>query len=266
MSQSQSISPEQLQQVFKQYLMQGNPGIREHISKQGVLTQGFRLNIYAHAYVARLVEALAADFEALSALLGEQQFYELGRDYIQAHPSTNTSLRWFGKKMASFLKRTNPYCQQPYLYEIAAFEWALVDAFNAAAAEPINLEHMAGLAPEKWPGLVLQFHSSVTLCEYEWNILPIWQAMRAEQLLPETAHTGAKQQCLVWRRDLRTGFRTLEADEALLLPMALKGKDFSQLCEFLMTQPGGEADTVALRAASCLKSWIADGLVIDLHT
>lgn len=258
---SGSVTLKDLQADFKQYLMSGQSGIRERISNNGSLGADFRLNIYANAYVLRLEEALENDFEALAALLGEQDFFDLCQAYIKQHPSTFTSLRWFGQYMSDFLKQTPPYNTQQHMIELAMFEWNLVDAFNAGQSKTVTEQMMAELGPERWPDLVLEFNPSVQLCQYSWNIIPIWQAMRQEQPMPAPEPLDQMHYCLIWREDLKTRFRTLEADEALLLPLAYDGANFSVLCEKLSHVA---SDEVALRAVMCLKTWINAGLIAAL--
>lgn len=260
------FSLRQLQTDFKSYLMQGHSDIERQVLDQGALDADFRLQIYANAYVARLVEALESDYEALAALLGEEDFYDLAHAYINRHPSRFTSLRWFGQFMASFLESTPPYDSQQHMWELARFEWALVQAFNSPDFNCVKEADMAGLQAQQWPSLRFRFNPSVHLCPYAWNIIPIWQAMRQEQPIPAPQALDTTDVCLVWRNGLNTQFRTLEGEEALLLPAAMQGADFSELCQLLLDsdQLEIEADQLALTAAGALKTWIHAGLLEEL--
>ena len=89
----------ELQEAFRQHLMSGDPAVAAYIAGTKGRSSGERLAVYANAYRARLAEALATDYEALRAVMGEEGFLELCHDYVDAHPSTSCSLRWLGQHL-----------------------------------------------------------------------------------------------------------------------------------------------------------------------
>ncbi|WP_455209822.1 HvfC/BufC N-terminal domain-containing protein [Kaarinaea lacus] len=253
----------ELQQNFKHHLFNQESPMVEHIVSDE-LSSAFRLGIYANAYVARLLEVLENDYPVVGMLLGDDEFYELAQAYIQQYPSTYTSLRWFGQNLASLLLEVAPYYNTPCLAEMAKFEWALVDAFNASDQRPITENDIAQVPPDQWPSLSFIFHPSVFSVTYQWNILPIWQAHKVGKPLPEPCLLPQMETCLVWRQDLKTMFRTLEADEAQMFAAAQQDANFSQLCEQL-SQYIDDAEQIPLRAVSLLKTWLSQGLISDLR-
>src|SRR5579871_673370 len=90
-----------------------------------------RVRVYVEGYRLRLLEVLGDNYTGLHSLLGDEQFDEMGRAYIDAHPSTHPSVRWFSRHLEIFLKDTSPYDEHPYLAEMAAFEWAQGLVFDA---------------------------------------------------------------------------------------------------------------------------------------
>ncbi|HLA75833.1 MAG TPA: DNA-binding domain-containing protein, partial [Gammaproteobacteria bacterium] len=131
-------------------------GIVQHIATTRRASSKVRLDVYAEAYRLRLQEALSTDFEALHGLLGDTQFEQLCLKYIEAHPSQHFSLRYFGQHMSHFLHVSPSYSTQPVLAELAAFEWALIDAFDAPDSELVNLEDIASLPAEHWSTMCLE--------------------------------------------------------------------------------------------------------------
>ena len=234
----------------------------EHIVSDE-LSSEFRLGIYANAYVARLLEVLENDYPVIRMLLGEDAFYELAQTYIRHYPSTYTSLRWFGQHLVEFLQEVAAYHKTPWLAEMAEFEWTLVDAFNASDQRSITEHDIAQVPPDQWSNLSFIFHSAVFSVTYQWNILPIWQAHKAGNPLPEPYPLTQTETCLIWRENLKTLFRTLESDEAHMFATALQGANFSQLCEQL-SQCIDDAEQIPLRAVSLLKTWLSQGLIADL--
>ena len=256
-------SPQQLldiQQKFKHYLTQQQTAIVQHIVSTDDLSNDERLAIYGNAYTARLIEVLQKDYSAILAILGEAQFQDLALAYIDRHPSTHPSLRFFGKAMSDFLQTHPDYTGYPYLSELAQFEWGFTDAFDARDVDTKSESDAAQVPPEAWPVLEFMFHPSLQLIPYRWNILPIWQAMQEQVDIPEPVLLGDSELCLIWRQELKTQYRTLDEDEKQLLPAAMNGANFSDLCE-LLAETVDVAEQVPMRAASLLKSWLAAGLI-----
>lgn len=257
-----TMNLKQLQQNFKKHLLnQESPIIQHIVSDQ--LSSEFRLGIYADAYTARLIEVLQSDYPALQFLLGEEAFVELSLFFINQHPSTYTSLRWYGQHLPTLLGKVESYSTKPYLAELAMFEWTLVDAFNASDQPAISEQEVARIPADKWPVLSFGFHPSVHSFQYQWNILPIWQAYKENGPYPAVEKLAQAQTCLVWRQELKTLFRTLAPDEAQMFAAARQGANFSELCEQLSTVME-DAEQVPLRAVSLLKTWISQELITDI--
>lgn len=254
-----NITLKDLQQNFKNHLFSLDSAIADHIVSDK-LPADFRLAIYANGYVARLVETLEGDYPVLSTLLDEASFFPLCQSYIAKHPSTYTSLRWFGRHLPGYLREHEPYKDEPYLAELAEFEWALVDAFNASDKASIAENDMAQVPVEKWPEVSFTFHPAVRTCQYQWNIIPIWQAHKDQRPLPKPQKLPKSETCLIWRQDLKTLFRTLPTDEAIAITAARDGANFSQLCEQLSAH-AQDPEQIPFRAASLLKTWIAGAMV-----
>ena len=67
---------------------------------------------------------------------------------------------------------------------------------------------------------------------------------------------------LIWRDNFITRFRSMQKDEQLGFDELLKGKDFNDVCEALSTVM--DEDDVPLQAASFLKVWITQGLIVSV--
>lgn len=253
----------ELQSAFKRHLMEGDSTVVDHIASSDSLDNETRLAIYSNAYYARLIEALEHDYEALHTLLGDEEFTHLCRKYVDTYPSKFPSLRWFGQYMSQFLSTHEPYVAHPYLSELAVLEWTFIEAFDAANA-PVATEADAAEVPaERWPELRIQLHPSVHWFPYHWNILPVWKAATNEDSIPELIQLPQTEYCAVWRQELRTQYRTLDADEVVIMRGVQENCNFAQLCEML-TELGIEATQVPMRAAGVLKTWLTQGMISAL--
>lgn len=252
------MSQQALQRALQAHIVNGDAVIAGLIDNDGVPAET-RLKIYADAYRLRLIDALQANYPALAKLMGEGAFARLAQLYLSVHPSQHYSIRWFGHRLADFL-REYPEYRDPRLTELAAFEWSIAAAFDAADAMPIAIESLATVAPESWPTLRFEFHPSVQRQSLTTNAVAVIKAVDDTIEIPESAlsHT----QWLIWRQQLTPQYRSLNALEAVALDAALQGKNFGVLCETLAEHM--DADSVPLTAAGFLKQWIVDECIVAL--
>ena len=252
----------QLQHEFQDYLLNG----RQHIASSIVGTPQAgverRLGVYGEAYVLRLVEALESDFVALRVLLGGD-FTTLCRDYIRDRPSSHHSLRYFGEGLSDFLAARAPYRDSPFLSELAAFEWALIDAFDAADGALVCEADMATVAPGDWPALQFVAHPSLQRLDLHYNAPAVWKAAeQGQESLPDPQHCDVPTAWIVWRKDLATYFRSLDVTEAWALDALRQDQTFAEICEGLCEWI--DEANVPVHAVGLLKRWIQDGLIGEL--
>jgi hypothetical protein len=218
-----------------------------------------RLGVYADAYRLRLVEALANDYPALQAVLGEAGFEGMMRAFIAARPSRHANLRWYGGELARYLARARQWRRRPLLAELARFEWALGLAFDAEDAPVAAVHDAARVSADRWPGMRLRLHPSVQLLPLRSNAPQVWRAAGAGRKAPAAAMRRRPVHWLVWRKGHEPFYRALSREEAWALGAVAKGRSFSHLCDGLRRHVGDAR--AAQRAAQFLKGWLEEELV-----
>ena len=249
------------QQEFQQHLMAGDGEVAKRIVGDERAPAEQRLDVYYQAYRLRLIEVLENDFAGLKALLGDD-FARMVTDYLDAHPSQHPSVRWFGRHLGEFLTSAAPWRERTELAEMAAFEWAWGQAFDAADATVSGPNALASIAPESWGELQLELHPSLQQLRLYSNVPVIFGAMAREETAPELHFAPELTDWLLWRRDLVVRWRSLTADEAWALQAVAAGARFAQLCEGLCNWH--DAAAVPLQAASYLRGWLTDGLITGI--
>jgi hypothetical protein len=221
--------------------------------------EGVRLAIYADAYRLRLLEALEIDFPTPRAHVGPEAFRSVAADYIEACPPRHFSIRYCGERLAAFLRQDAAYSHRPHLAEMAEFDWAIGTAFDAPDAPVTAVEELASLPARAWPGLRLRLHPAVQLVDLHWNVPTLRQAVEAQAPLPELQPYPESTGWVVWRRELRTYFRSVPAPEREALRAVARDEPFASLCEKLCDYAAeGE---VAGQAAVFLRGWVEAGMI-----
>jgi hypothetical protein len=247
-----------LQGDFQQYLLRGAAGIEARVSGSVRVPAAARLAIYGGAYRGRLAEALGANYSALAKLLDED-FAELAQAYVASHDSPYFSIRHYGEDLARFLATEERYAAAPLLAELARWEWAMTEVFDAADAAPLDAAALSRVAPDAWALLRFRWHPSVTRLDLCWNAPQVWQALTEERERPAAAVSATALPWLLWRQGLTTYFRSLTPTEAQALDAARSGWPFGELCELLCETVGDEQAPVT--AATFLRGWVASGLI-----
>jgi hypothetical protein len=246
---------------FQDYLLRGERAIETHVVGTARVPVTTRLSIYGNAYRSRLAEALASNFPALAGLLADD-FDMLAAGYVQSHDSRYSSIRYYGSDLPQFLASHADYAAVPVLAELARWEWAMAETFDAADAAPLGHAALARFSPGQWAQLRFRFHPSVRRLDLSWNVPQLWQALSAASERPAADLSAAPVAWLLWREQLATYFRSLPPGEAAVLDGALRGWPFGELCESLCAELGASA--APARAAELLSSWVAAGLIVGV--
>lgn len=254
----------ELQERFQAHLLNPDIDISDLVVSTARVNGAARLKIYAEAYRLRLIEALRTDFPALHALLGDEGFDHLGRAYIDTYPSHHFSIRWFGRHLTHFLTETSPYRERPVLWEVAAFEWALSEAFDGADTALVNHEALAALPAAAWPAMRLRLHPTVRRVDLRYNVPALWKAITEGQTWPTTEAAEHPIGWLIWRPGLKTFFRSLPISEARSLDAVLAGHSFAEICEGLCEWTA--EDQVAPQAAGFLQAWMRGGVITAIES
>lgn len=250
---------DQLQREFQDYVLRGDQAVVERIAGDEHVDPQRRLRIYADAYRLRLMDVLASDYEALRALLGEQEFKAASAAYVMATPSMHRNVRWYGAGLPEFLRATEPWSRSAAAYEVALFEWTLTLAFDAADDPIVRFDDLARLAPERWPTLGFVLHPSVRIIQLRSNAPALRKATDAQETLPEITLVDEPRSWIIWRKDLTACFRSLGEHESWALSAVRDGADFTALCEGMCDW--FSPDDAAPQAATLLRQWVDDELI-----
>ncbi len=199
-----------------------------------------RLEVYRHAYTARIADVLEHDYPKLAHIT---DLRALVPAYLRAHPPSHPSLREVGANLGGFLATRG---DAGHLVELATLERARTEVFDGPDATPLARADLAELDPAEFPALRLQLIPSSHIATLTTNADDIWDTIEADREPPAAA--PATRTVLVWRREYTVIHRTLEPDEARVAPSLAAGTTFGELCDDL--------DAPAERAIELLVRWL----------
>jgi hypothetical protein len=250
-----------LQRMVQAWLLKQDDSLLAQIAEGAHAGRRTMADVYRRGYVLRLVESLEADFPGLVAIAGKDTFDALARAYIAARPSRHASLRWFGRELAAFLASTAPWSVAPALAEMARFEWAVGEAWDAPDAEPVQVVALLGVPSAAWETLSFTPVPSLRRLELSFDVAQVWQ--RREEPMPQgiavAATASGPATWIIWRKDTDVQYRALDHDEAALLGGLIAGEPFPDLCARLSAD--SDDSRAVARAAGLLRAWVEAGVV-----
>ncbi len=252
----------ELQTAFQDAIL--NPGqvVPSSIMASRQQTAAERFEIYQDAYRLRLIEFLSNDYSVLHIVLSDEDFSALAQAYIEATPSVYRNARWYGRGLPDFMQVVAPWRETRALSDLALFERALEDAFDAANSDAIDASALADFTPDDQPRLRFTFQAGLTLLTLAKGVVAAHQAVTTD-LEVEPPSSTEEETIVVWRdRTQQAFYRILEEDEALALDCASMGGTFAEMCGLLGLRMDEEA--AVNHAAVYLIQWFTDGLIANI--
>lgn len=237
-----------------------------------------RMEVYANDYYWRLAGVLEQHFPAVAWLLGHAQFHNLVTDYVLARPSDDPDLRHYSRRFPAFVAEHSEGIASPELLELAAIELARVEVLTMPDEDPLDPGALESVALEDWPAVRFEASATASLHRARRPFTAVFALCREGASVTDTHRRYPERatSVLVWRRDLATCHRDVDADEARALSAMLAGESFMAICMAAADTPrdpaqADEADPPAGEGASpavvagWLRRWLSDGLVLGLH-
>jgi hypothetical protein len=136
-------------------------------------------------------------------------------------------------------------------------------AFDAADETPLTADALATLGPEQWPGVRFRFHPSLQIAPMAYNAASIWTALDQERIPPASEPLTAPVSLVVWRKDTRPHFITIDALEGEAISRLQRGESFGEMCEALSSPaPAVDGPDVTQALGGWLRRWL-DGEMLS---
>jgi hypothetical protein len=137
-----------------------------------------RFGVYRNNAIVSLIDALADSYPVVAALVGDEFFRAMAREFARRHPPRSPIMAHYGSGFAAFIAGFAPAAALPYLADIARLEWQRVVSWHADDISSLEPEDIAPLladpiavAETRW-----RFHPSAALIEAHFAIVSLWSA------------------------------------------------------------------------------------------
>jgi hypothetical protein len=241
--------------------------VEEVVDRSERRTSFERLEVYANAYYARLLECLRDEYPALLYAAGEEVFDGLAFGYLQAYPSQSYTLGELSRQFAQYLEETRPTDEDEvdagpswpeFLIDLVRLERCYSDVFDGPGAERMSLLDAAALkdlSPEAWMQARLVTVPCLRLLSLRFPVHEYATAVREKQDpdLPEPTPTWLA----VSRINYVVRRWTLSPVQFELLAALIEGQTVGAAIERAATLAVASGESVE-RLAENLRDWFAE--------
>ena len=224
------------------------------------LSPAEQVDVYRAQYLLRHLDVLREDFPTLEHVLGDARFEALVWAYLQAFPPRSFSLRDLGADLAGFVATTAPWADDPLLADLARFEWAFVEAFDAPDAPPLELAAVAAVAEDAWPSARLVLQPSVQRLSLRYPAHDVRVAVRSGDASAVVVRPApSPSHVVVFRGRERLQSLAIDAEAYALLDELARGTALGDACESVATASGASLVAFEEKVGAWFQEWTALG-------
>jgi uncharacterized protein (UPF0276 family) len=217
-----------------------------------------RLNIYHHAYRARLIEVLAECFAKTYLYMGSDTFSSDVTQYIVCYPPKKTSLNSYGIDLPQYFKQLYP--DNPELYELAQLDWDLRACFDMADTPALTSQIVQSDITQAWLTQIPIIHPNAVCRTITVNVVQLWKAIDDDIDVPPVHNLLIPHILVVWRKGLKPHFKTFTHEHSIYINALFEWNSIVQACDIL-TKTGFLLEPEVLGA--WLNECLEDGLFIN---
>lgn len=241
------------------------------IGRSSAQTSVERLAIYSHAYFARLLDCLKAEFPVLASAVGDELFDELMVGYLRRSPSRSYTLTRLGAGVASYLAETCPASSgdtswPDFLIDLADLEWQFAEVFDGPGVEREQLltaETLENMTPERWPQARLVTVPCLRVASFRYRIADYYLALRekADAAPPVRADSWLA----ITRRNYTVRHYPLSRFEFELLAELIAGRPVGAAVESAAAFGDSDPERLERDLHHCFRRWTAEGFFANVE-
>jgi hypothetical protein len=245
------------QQAIAESLVRGN----ERLSSTE------QLNIYREQFFLRHVDSLVDDFPGVIELVGEDTFDLLARAYLRKHPPDSFSLRDLSIQFPGFLRTQTQLEHVGLAADMADFEWALLETFDAGSLPALDPAILSSLGEDDWDRAILTLDPSLKLLHLRYPVHELRPRLIDDEEVdtPELPESSGDVYLAVYRHVLRITWYPLERQAWQTLQQIQAGKPLSEALDVVAEQLcEEEVQAMTEKVGTWFSTWVQLGWLRDV--
>ena len=190
-----------------------------------------RFAVYRNNVIVGLVDALADSFPVTQAMVGEDFFRAMAREFVLAHPPRSPVLALYGDGFPGFIENFPPAAGLPYLADLARLEFLRIRSWHAADVDAVTAERITAVLtdPDCLPDSLLSLHPALFVLPSDHAVVSLWAAHQAESptLALAAVDPAQAEAALLWRNGLEVEIRRVGHGVALFIGLLQQAATFA---------------------------------------
>lgn len=247
--------------------------IEQVIGRSSSQTSIERLEVYANAYRARLLEVLVGEYPALVHAIGEEAFVELANGYLEAHPPGSYTLAALGHFFPGYLAKSRPAREgdQPdwadFLIDLARLERIYSEVFDGPGIEQItamSIDEIQILSVDVWLKSQLIPAPCLRLATFDFPVHEYATEVRCQRR-PDPP-PAQMTRLAITRREFVVRRVGLSEAEFNVLSALITGQTISQALESLLQTTAHPAELTPDDVRQWFRNWTAARYFIGIRS
>lgn len=213
------------------------------------------LAVYRNTIAKGCVDALAANFPTIVAIVGEDWFRAAAALFAREAPPAHAALLDYGEDFPAWLDRFPPAQDMPYLAGVAHMDRLWTEALFTAETPVLSAAALGAMAPETLAATRLRLRPSVRFAVFDAGLPSLWIAAREGGQELELSETPETLLCL--RADGPVAYRVIGEAETQFLRACRDGQTAAEAAE--------RAASFTSDIASLFAGLIADGVFMEIE-
>lgn len=222
--------PPEGQHAFAQALLTPDLDVPQNIVDPEGRIAPKRFAVYRNNVIVSLIDALGSTFPAVKALVGEDFFNAMAREFARKHPPQSPLLFEYGSEFPAFVAGFEPASTLLFLGDVATLDRAWLDAYHAADAKTLDPTAIAMLEEEDLAGTRFTPQPAMGIVASQFPVVTIWQAAR-EGKHPQFGDAPKPETALVVRPDVDVQVYALTSAEGVMFAELSGGMTLGEAAE-----------------------------------
>ncbi|WP_290736523.1 DNA-binding domain-containing protein [Halobacteriovorax sp. JY17] len=223
------IKLKDFQEIFIKSVQSGDNSLEGLIVPGGSLSKTEAVKVYSGDYYARLQDALGENYEAVWTVVGDDDFYSIGQEYIRKYPSELRDLTSYGEIFPDFLESLEIIDDYPFLRELALFEKEFWTIFHCER-ESFEVDWEKYL--QDFSTLEFEFSKNLRIFKWNYRVNDIFQYRTTGFTDPDFDYDNP-QSIMLYKGGANNTVKEITEENFLIIQELMNGKNLEEVIDTL---------------------------------